>query len=100
MLRVLGAPVRSQMLADRPHFAGQAGDEQLLRFLQLAVDFSGAINAADGFHACPTSEHFGIFRHGQHRDFSRLLAVAVLLGRFAMPHVGVLFLERLNDRLL
>lgn len=85
------------MLVDCSHFTREAGDEKLLRFLELAVDFAAAINAANGFDACPTNEHVGVFRHGQYRDISRLSAVAILLGRFAMPHVRVLFIERLND---
>lgn len=87
------------MLAAHPHFAGEATDEELLRLLQLAVDFASAIKTADGFDAGPTPERRVIFRDGHGRDFSRLAAVAILLRRFAMPQFGTLVVEGLNQRL-
>src|SRR5262245_2000113 len=100
MLSVLDAPVRAEMGVDRPHLAGQAADKVLLCFLEFAVDFAAAVDAPNGGKAVPRSKDWGIVRYGQYGDFSRLAAVAILFGRFALSQVWVLVLKRPRERLL
>ena len=63
-LRDLDIQSRTKLMADRTHSARQAGDEELLRFLDCIADLSRTVNAADRVEDGPAREQGEIFCRG------------------------------------